>query len=64
MTVTSHLWICHACNFIYDESVGDPESGIAPGTPLSQLPAGWSCPSCEAPAEEFEPAKTLLDAER
>lgn len=27
-------WQCRYCSFIYDEKVGIPEDGIAPGTSL------------------------------
>lgn len=25
-------YICNVCNWVYDEELGDPENGIAPGT--------------------------------
>ena len=27
-------YICELCGYIYDPEVGDPDSGIAPGTPF------------------------------
>jgi len=37
---------CTACGYIYDPAVGDPESGIAPGTSFDDLPEDWVCPQC------------------
>jgi rubrerythrin len=41
-------WICKQCSVIYDPVVGDPDSGIAPGTPFAQIPEDWFCPVCGA----------------
>jgi len=27
-------YVCQVCGFIYDPEVGDPDNGVAPGTPL------------------------------
>ncbi|MEB3199185.1 MAG: rubrerythrin family protein [Synechococcaceae cyanobacterium] len=40
------LWICKVCSVIYDPAVGDPDSGIAPGTPFEAIPDDWQCPLC------------------
>ena len=34
--------------------VGDPDSGIAPGTAFEQLPDDWSCPECGASRADFD----------
>lgn len=47
-------WLCLVCNYIYDEKEGDPEHGISPGTPFSELPDDWVCPLCGAPKSEFQ----------
>ncbi len=39
-------WICKVCSMIYDPAIGDPESGIAPGTPFEAIPEDWVCPIC------------------
>ena len=31
-------YVCTVCGWEYDESVGYPEGGIAPGTPWSEVP--------------------------
>jgi rubredoxin len=47
-------WMCLICGWIYDESTGAPEHGIAPGTPWDQVPMNWTCPECGARKEDFE----------
>ncbi len=47
-------WMCLICGWIYDESVGDPEHGLAPGTPWEAVPMNWTCPECGARKEDFE----------
>jgi rubredoxin---NAD+ reductase len=39
-------WICDACGYIYDEAVGDADSGLAPGTRFEAIPDDWQCPLC------------------
>nr|WP_235801913.1 rubredoxin [Halopseudomonas pelagia] len=39
-------WICQVCGWIYDETLGDPDSGIAPGTAFEDIPDDWMCPEC------------------
>ena len=46
---------CMICDHIYDPALGDPATGIPPGTPFDAIPAGWVCPECGAMKEEFEP---------
>ena len=38
-------YICEPCGYIYDPAAGDPDSGIAPGTPFEDLPDDWVCTS-------------------
>ena len=45
---------CMMCGWIYDEALGDPDEGIAPGTPWEDIPEDWSCPDCGASKEDFE----------
>lgn len=35
-------WICKVCSMIHDPAIGDPDSGIAAGTPFEAIPEGWS----------------------
>jgi rubredoxin len=48
---------CSICGYIYDPKEGDPDSGIAPGTPFSDLPESWRCPQCGASKDDFEELK-------
>jgi rubredoxin len=46
---------CQNCAYIYDPEIGDPEGGIDPGTPFSEIPEDWICPVCGAEKSQFEP---------
>ena len=50
-------FICKACAYIYDEDLGDPDSGVKPGTKFSELPDDWVCPLCGVGKDMFEPVK-------
>ena len=39
-------FICTVCQWVYDPEVGDPESGIEPGTAFEDIPEDWVCPVC------------------
>lgn len=45
---------CSICGYIYDPAKGDPDSGVAPGTPFESLPEDWVCPDCGADKSMFE----------
>ncbi|NQU34983.1 MAG: rubredoxin [Bacteroidetes bacterium] len=45
---------CMVCDYIYDPAEGDPDGGIAPGTPFEDIPDGWVCPVCGAEKSDFE----------
>lgn len=45
---------CTVCGYIYDPKLGDPDSGIKPGTPFEQLPDDWVCPVCGAGKDQFQ----------
>ena len=45
---------CLECGHIYDESIGDPESGLEPGTRWEDVPENWLCPECGAEKSAFE----------
>lgn len=47
-------WVCTACNWEYDPAVGDPDSGIAPGTAFEDIPDDWVCPLCGVGKDMFE----------
>ena len=39
---------CNICWTVYDPALGDEVWQIPPGTPVSALPAHWTCPNCSA----------------
>ena len=45
---------CTACNYIYDEDVGDPDGDIKPGTKFEDIPDDWVCPVCGVGKDLFE----------
>ena len=45
---------CTVCGWIYDPEIGDPDGGIAPGTPFEEIPDDWVCPMCGAAKVDFE----------
>lgn len=45
---------CLICGYVYEEELGDPDSGIAPGTRWADVPADWVCPLCGADKKNFE----------
>lgn len=47
-------WTCTVCGYVYDPEVGDPDSGIAPGTTFEEIPENWVCPLCGVGKESFE----------
>lgn len=49
----SGIWVCEVCGYRYDPKEGDPDSGIAPGTPFEDLPDDWVCPLCGVDKTNF-----------
>ena len=50
-------YVCVTCGWIYEPAEGDPENGVPPGTPFSDLPDDWTCPACGVGKEYFEPER-------
>ena len=48
------IWECLVCGWIYDESKGSAEDGIAPGTRWEDIPDDWMCPECGVGKDDFE----------
>lgn len=46
--------VCTLCGYIYDESLGCPDQGIAPGTKWEDVPEDFTCPDCGAGKDAFE----------
>lgn len=45
---------CLNCSHIYDESLGEPEDAIPPGTRWEDVPDDWICPECGSEKRDFE----------
>jgi rubredoxin len=45
---------CTVCDWIYDPAIGDPDSGIQPGTAFEDIPNDWSRPLCGVTKADFE----------
>jgi rubredoxin len=52
--ITMQKWEC-VCGYIYDPVLGDPDSGIKPGTAFEDIPEDWLCPVCFLTKEAFSP---------
>ena len=48
-------YVCDVCGWVYDESVGDPDNGIAAGTKFEVLPDDFACPLCGVGKDSFSP---------
>ena len=46
-------YVC-PCGYAYDPAGGDPEHGVAPGTPWEDVPESWECPVCGMGKDVFE----------
>ena len=49
-------YVCDACGWEYDEELGSPENGIAPGTKFEDLPDDFECPLCGVGKDMFSEA--------
>ena len=48
-------YICTVCDYIYDPTIGDADSGIEPGTAFEDIPTEWECPDWGVTKEDFMP---------
>lgn len=46
-------YLCTYCSFVYDEELGLPEDGFAPGTRWEDIPDDWYCPQCGTSKADF-----------
>jgi rubredoxin len=37
---------CPGCDYVYDETKGDPREGFPAGTHWEDIPDEWCCPDC------------------
>ena len=49
----SGIYKCGLCEYMYRPQNGNPENGIAPGTPFDGLPDDCICPRCGNPKTYF-----------
>ena len=47
-------YLCTVCGYVYDPEAGDPDAGVAPGTPFEEIPDDWACPVCGVGKDMFE----------
>ncbi|WP_225206511.1 rubredoxin [Novosphingobium huizhouense] len=45
---------CRYCAFVYDEALGLPEEGIAPGTRWEDIPDDFYCPQCGVGKDDYD----------
>jgi rubredoxin len=50
---TMARYVCQVCGYVYDPAQGDPDNGVAPGTPFLKVPDNWECPVCGASKADF-----------
>ena len=53
-------YVCDICGYVYDPAAGDPDNGIAPGTPWEAVPEDWVCPLCGVGKDQFSPENATL----
>jgi len=51
---SSRRFRCRYCSHVYDEALGDPDSGIAAGTRFEDIPDDWMCPECGAGKGDYD----------
>ena len=44
------------CGYVYVPELGDPDNGVAPGTPWEDVPEDWVCPVCGLGKDAFNEA--------
>ena len=53
--MSSHaIYMCRECGHLYDQSAGDPDQKVPPGTDVDALPPEWRCPECGAGSDYLE----------
>ena len=50
-------YVCNVCGYVYDPEIGDPDSGIAPGTAFEAIPDDWVCPLRGVGKDDFSPVE-------
>ena len=52
-------YVCDICGYVYDPEAGDPDNGVAPGTPWEEVPEDWVCPLCGVGKDQFSPEEYI-----
>lgn len=52
-TQAARQFYCQVCGHVFDEALGDPDAGIAPGTRWEDVPQDWCCPDCGVPKSDY-----------
>jgi rubredoxin len=47
-------WQCNMCGYVYDQVIGEPLHGSAPGPAWEDVPEDFFCPECRAWKADFE----------
>lgn len=47
-------YICLLCGYVYDETEGDTDNDIEPGTSWDELPDDFTCPFCGGEKDTFD----------
>ena len=50
-------YVCEPCGYVYDPELGDPDSGVQPGTAFEDIPEDWVCPWCGLGKDVFVEAE-------
>ena len=51
--ITMKRYVCEVCGYVYDETEGDPDNGVAAGTKWEDVPEDWVCPLCGVGKDQF-----------
>ena len=46
-------YVCNVCGYVYDETIGEPDSGIPAGTKWEDVSEDFVCPLCGVGKEDF-----------
>ncbi len=57
--MTNGKSICTVCNYVYDESLGEPRQGIPSALKFDHLSADWRCPECNSAKDMFQPCSCV-----
>ncbi len=46
-------YVCNVCGWVYDEAIGDEDSGVAAGSLWQDISEDFVCPLCGVGKEDF-----------